>query len=233
MSSILSPKVVFVGCMNRQAIVYLLAIFILLFGITGLSSCESQTTTPFPPPQGFSSWDEYYQDYQKQISQPTTSKPIIIQPTPSTTMLTVTKTTTLTTTQPTTTTVRTSTTTSTSPSTSQVITITYESSLASEIGSSFEAAPSKIYLILDMTITNQGYSSFSVGQSYFEVIVNGIQYSDEWAYGLENRLESVQILSSGTIRGKVAFEVPQIVSTSGFSVDYDGWETYNIQWEKL
>jgi uncharacterized repeat protein (TIGR02543 family) len=119
------------------------------------------------------------------------------------------------------------------PPTTPIIIITYSSMTTTQIGTGFfpdEPESGNVFLVLDMTINNQGYDSFNTNQFYFSVIVDNVEYSTAFVVHLDNKLESVDILDGGTVQGKLAFEVPEKVNILGFEVVYDAWDWYNIEW---
>jgi hypothetical protein len=119
------------------------------------------------------------------------------------------------------------------PPVTQKITITYSSMTTTQIGTGYfpdKPDPGNVFLVLDMTIKNQGYDSFSTNQFYFSVIVDNVEYDTAFVTELDNELKLVDVLDGGTVRGKLAFEVPNKVTTLGFEVVYGAWNDYNIEW---
>ena len=119
------------------------------------------------------------------------------------------------------------------PTSSKLITVTYSSSIASHIDGTYGAVyPERagdVFLIVNMSIHNQGYDSFSVGPGYFSVIVNSIEYDESaYTYSLDNYLQSVGVLGGGLMTGSIAYEIPEGATT--FLIQYGGYGTYNIQW---
>jgi hypothetical protein len=113
----------------------------------------------------------------------------------------------------------------------QKILIAYSSTVMTQIGTGdFPDRPSSgyVYLVVDMTIENQGYDSFSSNPFYFSVVINNVKYSTAFVTELENELQPVDVLNGGTVQGKLAFEVP--TGTTTFSPIYEGFSNYNIQW---
>ena len=130
-------------------------------------------------------------------------------------------------------TIPTITTTSTS---GQQIVITYSATIQNQIGSGDFAdkpSPGNVFLVVNMTINNLGYDSFSVNPFYFSLASNNIKYSSSfYSYSLPNNLQSVDILNGGSLTGSLAFEVPS--GTATYSMQYEGiFTTYNIQWIKM
>ena len=94
------------------------------------------------------------------------------------------------------------------------------------------------YVLVTMTITNNGYDSFSTDPSYFSVTANNVVYSFDGATFDEN-WTTVQINNGGTFSGTMVFQIPSGQSIS--SLSYSGtsdimnnqtfeFEPYNIVW---
>jgi len=117
------------------------------------------------------------------------------------------------------------------PTSSQQIVITYSGIIQNQIGtgdSAIQPPPGNAFLVVFMTIKNQGYDSFSVSPIYFSLIANNIKYSSSiYSYSLQNSLPSVDVLNGGSLTGSLAFEVPS--STTTYTVKYEAFKTYNIQ----
>lgn len=112
------------------------------------------------------------------------------------------------------------------------ITIEYSSSTDNILVGSNEyivdqAKSGNTFLVVDMTITNNGYSEFSTNPFYFSVIVDNVKYNTAFVYNLENELGTRTILNNGKISGKLAFEVPE--SVTDFILVYEAFRTYNIE----
>jgi hypothetical protein len=88
----------------------------------------------------------------------------------------------------------------------------------------------KDILIVNMTsIHNSGYSSFYVNPLFFEVTTGGVSYSyDPSTFELADQLPDVTVLNNGTTSGALAFLIPS--GPSGFSMNYSGFSSYNIEW---
>jgi len=91
-----------------------------------------------------------------------------------------------------------------------------------------EAKSGMTYLILDMTITNQGYEEFSTNPFYWNVIVDNVKYDIAFVMNLDNELGTRTIMNNGKISGNIAFEVPESVDT--FEIVYEAFQTYNIEY---
>ncbi len=115
------------------------------------------------------------------------------------------------------------------------IIITYSSTTMTQIGTGyFPDTPraGNVYLVLDMTIQNQAYNSFSVNPLYFSVVVNGVKYDTAVVIKLQNKLQAANVLNGETMSGNLAFEVPSSVTSTGFQPTYEGSGTYNVQWTR-
>jgi hypothetical protein len=93
----------------------------------------------------------------------------------------------------------------------------------------------KIFLVVNMTIKNNGYDKFSVNPFYFHVIVNNIKYNyDSNTYYLADKLGSVDILNGGKLSGSLVFQIPSSDSSLPFNLTYDvPFVSYNIIWSKI
>ena len=95
----------------------------------------------------------------------------------------------------------------------------------------YEADPGYTYLVVSLDIENKGYESFSTNSFYFSVIVSNVEYDTAWV-ALEDELKTVDLLNGGSTSGKLTFEVPEEVTSTGNQLKYQAWETYNIKWIK-
>jgi hypothetical protein len=66
--------------------------YFLILGSIALTGCESKSVNTFPPPEGYSSWDEYYQKHNQESPTPQTTETLpstqpstTVSPTPTTT----------------------------------------------------------------------------------------------------------------------------------------------------
>jgi len=85
--------------------------------------------------------------------------------------------------------------------------------------------------VVSLDVENKGYDSFSTNSFYFSVIVSNVEYDTAWVT-LEDELKLVDLLDGGSTSGKLAFEVPKEVTSTGYQLKYQAWETYNIKWIK-
>jgi hypothetical protein len=93
---------------------------------------------------------------------------------------------------------------------SQSIFINYSSSIANTIGDYNKAPQGKTYMIVTLEIENKGYNKFSTNSLYWEAEVNKLKYSTSFAtFSLNDKLELVDVLDGGKVKGSIAFEVPE------------------------
>lgn len=102
---------------------------------------------------------------------------------------------------------------------------------ANAIGMYNEAPRGKIYLIVTVDIENKGYGRFSTNSLYWKAEVNKLKYSTSSAtYSLNDKLELVDVLDGGKVKGSIAFEVPE--GTNSYTIYYNApFTNYNIVWE--
>lgn len=95
------------------------------------------------------------------------------------------------------------------------------------------------YVLVTMTITNNGYDSFSTDSAWFSVVANNITYNPDFATYSDENWTDVQINNGGTYSGTMVFQIPSGQSIS--SLSYSGisdimnnqtfeFEPYNIVW---
>ncbi|MBP2172472.1 DUF4352 domain-containing protein [Methanococcus voltae] len=83
-----------------------------------------------------------------------------------------------------------------------------------------EADDGKKYLIVDLTIFNNGYDEISINPLYFDAVVDGVEYPHSIdSYHLENYIGTKDIRSGGKVSGQLAFEIPDD-SSSKYAIEY-------------
>lgn len=118
---------------------------------------------------------------------------------------------------------------------SRKIVVNSSATTMTQLGSgSWPDTPSNgyIFLVITLTIQNQGYDSISVGQYYFSLVINNIKYDYEFSSYLENSLNQVNVLNGGTIQGQILYEIPISVVGLDYQLTYGGYGTYNFEWIK-
>jgi len=90
----------------------------------------------------------------------------------------------------------------------------------------------KVFLEVNITISNNGYDSFSTNPFYFYAIADNIKYNHDFnTYNL-NMWETVDVLDGGTFHGTLVFQIPE--SASSFTLGYEVYFiTYDIVWNKM
>ena len=119
------------------------------------------------------------------------------------------------------------------PTQTQRIVITYSATTMTQIGTVYSAEipdNGDVYLVLDMTIQNQGYDSFLLDPGNCLVWVQQVRYYTA-EIRLEGMLSPATVPDGGTVSGKIAFEVPSSsLSNTGFQPTYINAPKYTIQW---
>lgn len=90
-----------------------------------------------------------------------------------------------------------------------------------------------VYVEVNMTITNNGYSdSFSTNPLYFNLVTNNIQYTYDTATFSLAEWNTISILNGGTYSGIMVFQVPS--TASSFTMSGQEYTTtfskFNIIW---
>jgi hypothetical protein len=120
------------------------------------------------------------------------------------------------------------------PEGSEKITITYSSrtanSITKESGDVVQAGSGNHFLILNVTIENYGYDSFSTYPLFFHVIADDVTYNYYFSVAEIQNWETIGLLSRKTFQGELVFLLPDSAST--FTLDYDAYIDYNIIWNR-
>jgi|GEM_PF-4082421 Predicted solute binding protein len=98
-----------------------------------------------------------------------------------------------------------------------------------------------VYLVVNMTINNNGYNSFSTDPAYFFVVADNTNYTFD-ASGTYDRAamedslwKTVDIPNGGTFTGTLVFQIPMSssVSSLGYSGYYNQSQSFNIIWASI
>lgn len=119
---------------------------------------------------------------------------------------------------------------------SKYILINRSAGLYSSIGRYTEPAPGKVFLLLKMEIENHGYTEFSVSPLYFNIIIDGVEYSyDSATYSLDERglapLDSVKLRDGGKTSGCLVYQIP--TGKTQYVIEYGGPGRYNFEYGSL
>lgn len=109
------------------------------------------------------------------------------------------------------------------------ITVSYTSEQSNKIGDYSEAPIGKVFLIVTMTIKNNGYDEFNLNPNYFSIIIDSIKYNyASETFSLPNKLDSsAEILDGGSITGSMAFIIP--TGATEYKLQYSrDYKDYNI-----
>lgn len=119
------------------------------------------------------------------------------------------------------------------PTPAESIIINVSPRLMSSIGSYNIAPAGKVYLVFTLEIENKGYVKFNTNPNYWKFAAQNVEYSYSPAtFSLANKLETVDILDGGKVKGDIAFEIPAGLSAeSQIRLSYQGLGNYNVVWK--
>ena len=124
---------------------------------------------------------------------------------------------------------------STSTPESKDITISYSVKTADNIttkyGDDVQSDSGKYFLIVDMTIKNNGYDGFNTYPYLFHAIADNIKYDYYYNLVEMENWDVVDVRDGGTFHGTLVFQLPE--SASSFTLGYDAFQDYNIIWNKI
>ena len=90
----------------------------------------------------------------------------------------------------------------------------------------------KVFLEINITISNNAYDSFSTSPYRFYVIADKVKYDFDSNTYLLDDWDTVDILDGGTFHGTLVFQIPE--SASSFTLGYETYFTrYDIVWDKM
>lgn len=119
-------------------------------------------------------------------------------------------------------------------STQGIVTIRITREIATRIGSgrfADEPEAGKVFVVVDLEISNNGCPNFSVNPFRFNLIADNVSYSPAFVTQLENKLDAVDVRDGGTTSGKLTFEVPEDFSEFAMSCDSRYGENCRIEWQ--
>ena len=112
------------------------------------------------------------------------------------------------------------------------IIISYSAKKVDSIGQFAEAKSDKVFLVITMNIENRGYKEFNTNPFFFKIIANNVKYDIATeSYNLDDKLDTVDLLDAGTLKGSLAFEVPSNIGS--YQIQYDGWSDYEIIYKAI
>jgi hypothetical protein len=118
---------------------------------------------------------------------------------------------------------------------SKDITISYSTKIANSVttksGDEMHSDSGKYFLIVNMTIKNNGYDNFGTYPYFFHLIADNITYDYYFNLLEMENWENVDIRNGGTFEGTLVFQLPE--SVSSFTLDYDAFQDYNIFWNEI
>lgn len=92
-----------------------------------------------------------------------------------------------------------------------------------------------VFLVVNMTIHNDGYDIFNTGLGYFYVTANNTKFNFDSATYEVNNWATVDIPNGGTFVGTIVFQIPNgsIISNLGYNGYYNQSQSYNIIWTPI
>ncbi len=111
------------------------------------------------------------------------------------------------------------------------IVITYSDRTTDSLGDFSKPKAGNTFLVVTMTIKNNGYDKFGTNQLYFSVVTNNVKRDSSFDSGmLTDKLDLVDLLDGGSTTGSLAFEVP--TGTTDYKLQYKSFDDYNIIYNK-
>ena len=103
---------------------------------------------------------------------------------------------------------------------------------SSDFSGYVQSDPGKVFLVVNLTIRNNGYEEFSTNPYYFDAVADGVRY------GFDNRTwnfanwEPLELTIGETYSGTLVFQIP--ATTQSVTVDYVRENhKYTINWTKI
>jgi len=115
---------------------------------------------------------------------------------------------------------------------SQYILLNRSAELMHYIGDYTKSASGKTFLVIEMTLENHGYKTFSINPNYFAVVIDSVAYPyDSATFLTPSPLTSVSLLDGGKASGYLVFQIPQ--DKTEYSLVYVGQGDYEFIYGKL
>lgn len=89
----------------------------------------------------------------------------------------------------------------------------------------------KVFLVVNMTIRNNGYDRFSANTFYFHVIVDKVNYNVDRETYVVNNWNTTDVLNGGIFKGTLVFQIP--ANATSFTLGYGLLANYNIVWTEI
>lgn len=85
------------------------------------------------------------------------------------------------------------------------------------------ASAGKEFVVVEATITNNGYDKFAVNPYSFTVTINRVKYDIDavHTFMVGNKLDSVELLDGGSTTGSIVFEIPSDIAAQDYQLKYD------------
>jgi len=100
------------------------------------------------------------------------------------------------------------------------------------IGEYTKAVSGKTFLVIEMTLENHGYKTFSINPNYFTVVIDSVAYPyDSATFLTPSPLTSVALLDGGKASGYLVFQIPD--GKTQYNIVYVGQGDYEFIYGKL
>lgn len=110
---------------------------------------------------------------------------------------------------------------------SQYILLNRSAELTDYIGEYTKAAAGKTFLVIEMTLENYGYKTFSINPNYFTVVIDSVAYPyDSATFSTDMPLTSMALLDGGKASGTIVFQIPK--DKTQYTIVYVGQGDYNF-----
>jgi len=99
--------------------------------------------------------------------------------------------------------------------------------LSNYVGEYATPSQGKTFLVINMTLKNHGYQSFSVNPNYFAVVIDNVAYPyDSSTFSTKSPLTSATLLDGGKTAGYLVYQVPK--GTATYNLRYVGSGDYQF-----
>jgi len=94
-----------------------------------------------------------------------------------------------------------------------------------------QSDPRNVFLVVNLTIKNNGYEEFSTNPYYFDAVADGVRYGfDNRTWNVAN-WEPIELIIGETYSGTLIFQIP--ATAQSVTVDYmREYHEYTINWTK-
>lgn len=118
--------------------------------------------------------------------------------------------------------------------TSEILITVNNVKVATEVSGTFTSKPKSgnMYLVISLTIANNGYDKVSSHRNYFNVTINNVKYDPSYLLGASSSIEPKDVLNRESVSGDIYFEIPSSAANSSYILGrtpYSWEQNYNIK----